>query len=149
MSQPDDLLPHNSDHRGKGIGKHKKFPDETVLTIHMVSGTVRQFAFYQGSPFKEWWLSPRVISPKDTLTIWYENGERIHFPLCNVESYHVAPRERTSHCELSGDYSCPQPMDKPAARCELCAGCLDPKHHPAPSVVKGVTDAETTSLVHN
>ena len=27
-------------------------------------------------------------------------------------------------CELTGEFHCPQPMDKPAPRCELCTGCL-------------------------
>lgn len=86
MPQPDDLPPHNPQN------KRKKMPDECVVTIHLLNGTVRQFAFYEGSPFESWCLSPIVISPKDTLTIKYGNGERIHFPLCNVESYHVSPR---------------------------------------------------------
>lgn len=29
-----------------------------------------------------------------------------------------------SWCELTGEFHCPQPMDKPASRCELCTGCL-------------------------
>lgn len=85
MPQPDELPPHNPKRR-------KKMDDECVLTIHLMNGTVRQFAFHESSPFRSWHLSPMVISPKDTLTISYRNGERIHFPLCNIESYHVAPR---------------------------------------------------------
>jgi dCMP deaminase len=27
-------------------------------------------------------------------------------------------------CELTGEFHCPQPMTKPASRCELCVGCL-------------------------
>lgn len=38
-------------------------------------------------------------------------------------------------CELAGELICPQPMDKPASRCELCLGCLDPVLHPKPSEV--------------
>jgi hypothetical protein len=94
MPSPEDLPPHNPDHKGKGINKRKKMADECVVTIHLMNGTVRQFAFYEGSPFRSWHLSPMAISPKDTLTIAYDNGERIHFPLMNIESYHVAPRER-------------------------------------------------------
>lgn len=88
LPQPDDLPPHNPQN------KRKKMPDECVVTIYLLNGTVRQFAFYEGSPFESWCLSPIVISPKDTLTIKYANGERIHFPLRNVESYHVSPRSK-------------------------------------------------------
>lgn len=40
---------------------------------------------------------------------------------------------RFGYCELSGDLACRLPLTEPAARCELCTGCLDPKFHPAPS----------------
>lgn len=145
MPQPDDLPPHNHSN------KRKKMPDESVLTIHLMNGTVRSFAFYEGSPYRTWYLSPLAIveGVKHSLTIKYANGERIQFPLMNIESYHIAPRERTSHCELTGDLSCPQPMSKPASRCELCTGCLDPKHHPAPSIAKVKGNAETPPAVHD
>lgn len=39
------------------------------------------------------------------------------------------------YCELTGDFDCPQPLSRPASRCELCLGCLDPVLHPPP---KGV-----------
>jgi hypothetical protein len=80
--------------------KKKSFPHEDcILTIHLMNGASREFRFFENSAFESWHLSPIVVSPKDTLTIKYANGERIHFPLCNIESYHVSPRNRIDKVE--------------------------------------------------
>lgn len=78
----------------------KPFPHaDCILTIHLLNGSVREFQFLENGTFESWHLSPIMLTPKDTLTIKFANGERIHFPLCNIESYHVAPRNRTTKLE--------------------------------------------------
>ncbi len=48
-------------------------------------------------------------------------------------------------CELSGEKHCTLPLSKPASRCELCLGCLDPTYHPAPG---GEADEYMSGVSH-
>jgi hypothetical protein len=81
--------------------KRKKMDDECLLTITFYWGKTKHFSFHASSELRSWYLSPQSILDirKDTLTVAYKDGTRIHFPLCNVESYHVAPRNRIDKVE--------------------------------------------------
>jgi hypothetical protein len=100
--------------------------DECLLTITFYWGKTKQFSFHASSELRSWYLSPQSIMDirKDTLTVAYKDGTRIHFPLCNIESYHVAPRNRISAEDIYKGHMLTQP-------------------------VKEEEDAETPPAVHN
>ena len=74
--------------------KRKKYDDECLLTITFRWGLTKQYSFHENSDLRSWHLSPQTIMDvqKDSLVVAYKDGCRIHFPLMNIESYHVAPR---------------------------------------------------------
>jgi hypothetical protein len=75
--------------------KRKKRDDECLLTITFRwESKQKSYSFHDDSELRSWYLSPIVVDPKDTLTIAYKDGTRIHFPLCNIESYRVEPRKQ-------------------------------------------------------
>lgn len=72
----------------------KKLPDECVLTIKFRWDMTKQYSFHTDSDLRSWYLSPQMSEVKDSLVIAYKDGCRVHFPLTNIESYHVAPRQK-------------------------------------------------------
>lgn len=85
MSSPDDLPTL------KSANKRKKMPDESLLTIKFRWDVTKQYSFHDDSDLRSWYLSPMGGNVKDSLVIDYKDGCRIHFPLMNIESYHVTP----------------------------------------------------------
>ena len=72
--------------------KRKKMDDECLLTIKFRWDMTKQYSFHTNSDVRSWYLSPQMADVKDSLVVAYKDGCRIHFPLTNIESYHVAPR---------------------------------------------------------